>query len=208
MKKRLNQFNIVIVGTGGQGLITLLQILAKAALNEGCDVKTAELHGLSQRGGSIEVHIRFGENIFSPLVKQEGADLIISLEAQESLKACNFASKTAKTTFLVNNFFIPIPNQKSLKSEEIEKILKKFSEKVILIPASDICQKKLGTDVTAGIYLIGLTAFQKLIPLKPDSIKFGIKKIIPEKYLEMNLKTFNLAKKAMKTTFSYSPSLG
>ena len=61
--RQIDQFNIVIVGTGGQGLITLLQIIAEAALASGFDVKTSELHGLSQRGGSVEVHIRFGKKV-------------------------------------------------------------------------------------------------------------------------------------------------
>jgi len=64
MKKNKKDFNLIIVGTGGQGLITLLQILAEAALIEGYEVKTSELHGLSQRGGSVEVHIRFGKKFF------------------------------------------------------------------------------------------------------------------------------------------------
>jgi len=89
-------FNIIIIGTGGQGLITLLQVLAEAALIENYDVKTSELHGLSQRGGSVEVHIRFGKEIHSPLVSQSGADLVLALEIQESLKGIYFANR--KTT--------------------------------------------------------------------------------------------------------------
>ncbi|MBU2635317.1 2-oxoacid:acceptor oxidoreductase family protein, partial [Patescibacteria group bacterium] len=85
MKNRT--FNIVISGTGGQGLITLLQIIAEAALVEGLDVKTSELHGLSQRGGAVETHIRFGKKIYSPLVSLGSADLILSLETLESLRA-------------------------------------------------------------------------------------------------------------------------
>jgi len=61
---------MVIVGTGGQGLITLLQIISEAAMSEGYNIRTSELHGLSQRGGSVEVHIRFGKKIFSPMVAQ------------------------------------------------------------------------------------------------------------------------------------------
>jgi len=195
MKKRLNQFNIVIIGTGGQGLITLLQVLAEAALLEGYDVKTSELHGLSQRGGSVEVHIRFGNRIFSPLVKQGGANLIISLETQESIKACYYSSQKAKTIFLVNNFIIPIPEAKLLTINQISKTLKNFSQKIILVPASNICQKELGTNVASGVYLLSLAAFKNLIPLKPKSILETIKKIIPKNYLDINLKTFKLASK-------------
>lgn len=192
MKKFFEQFNILIVGTGGQGQITLLQILAEAALFEGKEIKTSELHGLSQRGGSVEVHLRFGKKIFSPLVSQGKADLILGLEMQECLKACYFAN--SKTVFLINKYFVPIPLQKLLTEKEILKILKKFSKKVTLIEAANICQKEFGTNIVAGIYLLSLASFKKLIPLKPASILKAIKKIIPEKYLELNLKTFDLAR--------------
>jgi len=198
---------MLIVGTGGQGQITLLQILAEAALFEGYDVKTSELHGLSQRGGSVEIHLRFGKKIYSPLISQGKADLIIGLEMQEALKVYPLANP--KTIFLVNKKIIPIPLVKNpvdefhssppfanarVTEEEVLKSLKKISKNVILVPASEICQKELGKEVVAGIYLISLASFKNLIPLKPASILKAIKKIIPEKYLELNLKTFGLAK--------------
>jgi len=64
LSQSLTPFNLVIVGTGGQGLITLLDILSSAAIKQGFDVKTSELHGLSQRGGSVEVHLKFGSEVF------------------------------------------------------------------------------------------------------------------------------------------------
>lgn len=199
MKK---DFNIVIVGTGGQGLITLLQILAEAAMSEGYDVKTSELHGLSQRGGSVEVHIRFGPppkfggGVYSPLVLQGKADLILGLEIQECLKASYFANP--KTNFLINKHIVPIPLQKPIPENEILEILNKATRKINLVPAAEICQKELGTNVVAGIYLISLAVFKKLLSLNPNSIKGAIKKIIPEKYLELNLKTFHLAEALAK----------
>ena len=194
MINKNKEFNMVIVGTGGQGLITLLKIISQAVLIEGKDIKTSELHGLSQRGGSVEVHLKFGKKIFSPLIRQGNADLIIALEAQETLKACYYASKQAKTIFLVNNFFIPIPDKKLLTKDNILKNLEKFSQETISIPASDICKKQVGTPVTAGVFLISLACSKNLIPLKPNSILQAIKKIVPEKYLELNKKTFLLCK--------------
>ena len=64
----LKNFNIVITGVGGQGLITLLDVISKAAFNKGLDIKTSELHGLSQRGGSVSVYIRFGKKVYSPMI--------------------------------------------------------------------------------------------------------------------------------------------
>jgi len=192
MVKKVEQFNMLIVGVGGQGLITLLQIIAEAAMAEGYDVKSSELHGLSQRGGSVEVHIRFGKKIYSPLISQGKADLILGLEMQEAMRGIYFAN--SKTKFLVNKQIISIPLEKNLSEEEISKTLKKISKNVLVIPATEICKEKLGTDVVAGIYLLSLSVFKKIIPLKPASILKAIKKTIPEKYLELNLKTFNLAK--------------
>jgi len=189
--KKISQFNILLVGTGGQGQITLLQVLSEAALIEGKEIKTSELHGLSQRGGSVEVHIRFGKEIHSPLISQGKADFILGLEMQEALRTFPFASP--ETTFFVNKEIIPIPLVKNLAEKEVLKNLKKISKKVILVPATEICQKELGKGVVAGIYLISLASHKKLTPLSPKSIFKAIKKIIPEKYLELNLKAFHLA---------------
>ncbi len=193
--KKIKQFNTVILGTGGQGLITVLQIITEAALSEGYDIKSSELHGLSQRGGSVEVHVRFGKKIYSPLIPQGKADLIFGFEAQEALRGVYFANKN--TSFLVNKFIVPIPSEKSLSEEQIAKTLNNIGKKVVLVSAADICREKLGTDVVSGIYLLSLAAFENLIPIKPASVLKAIKKIIPEKYLELNVKTFDLARKAM-----------
>ena len=191
-------FNGIIVGTGGQGQITLLQILAKAAQLENLDVRTSELHGLSQKGGPVEVHLRFGEEIFSPLVPEGEADLIISLERQEALRACYYGSKQAKTIFLVNDLLLPIPNQKPLAPEEISQTLKKFSEKAIFVPATEICQKEFNAGIGAGVFLISLAAFKNLLPLKPASIKKALQKIVKPKYINLNLKIFELVKEKAK----------
>ena len=187
-------FNIVIVGIGGQGLITITRILAEAALLEGLDVKTSELHGLSQRGGSVETSLRFGPKIYSSLVKEGGAGLIISLELQEALKSCYYASRETGTLFLMDEFSKQIPGEKIPKKTEILKELQGFSKKTIMVPATNLCEEKLGKAVLAGVFMISLASFKNLVPLRPQSILKAIKKQIPGKYLELNLKAFNLAK--------------
>lgn len=186
-------FNIIINGIGGQGIITLTRVLAEAALIEKLDVKTAELHGLSQRGGSVETHIRFGKDVASPLVGQAGADLVLSLELQEGLRAGRYGSKK-RTVLLVDDFVKPIFGAERTKTTaEIEGELKKFCKKIILVPASKIAKEKLGNEVLAGIFILGWGVFKKIIPLKYGSILRAMEKIIPEKYLSLNKKAFNLA---------------
>ncbi len=196
IRKKIDQFNMVIKGVGGQGLITLLQVIAEASISEGYDIKTSELHGLSQRGGSVEVHIRFGSKIYSPLVAQNKADLVLGLEAQEALRGIYFANK--KTRFLVNSQIIPIPMKKSMSEKEIADILGKTAEDFLLVPAASICFKELGTPVVSGIFLVSLAAFKGWLPLKNISLISAIKKVIPQKYFDLNEKAFALAQKYEK----------
>lgn len=193
MKNKINQFNIVICGVGGQGLITLTKILALSAQEEGYEVKTSELHGLAQRGGSVETHIRFGEKIYSPLIKQGGADLIIALEAQEAIKASFYASKKAGTLFLINKFLTPIIGQEIIPVEKVSKILNNFSKKTVIISATETTEKEFGNSVLAGTYLLGVAIYQDLIPLKILSILNAMQKVVPDKFFEINKKAFELA---------------
>jgi indolepyruvate ferredoxin oxidoreductase beta subunit len=186
-------FNIILAGVGGQGIITLTRILAEAALTEKKEVRTSELHGLSQRGGSVETHIRFGKEIYSPLVRRGGADLVISLETQEALRALGYSAKN-RTTFLVNDFIKPIFGSELTSSQEIKKELEKFSKKVILVPGRDIVKKEMGDPILAGVFLLGYAVFKGLIPLKVNSTLKAIEKVVPEKYLQINKKAFNLAR--------------
>ena len=192
MIDKKQEFNIIIVGVGGQGLITLLKIISEAALFKGFDVRTSELHGLSQRGGSVEVHVRFGKKIFSPLVRQGGADLIIALDFQEALKSSYYASRE-KTVFLINDFSSPVLTGKPVKKEGVLKNLESFSKEKILISASEICKKEVGKEVLAGVFLLSFASFRNLIPLKPSLILRAIEKIIPKKYFDINKKAFDLA---------------
>lgn len=188
---KIKQFNIIILGVGGQGLITLLQIISRAAKNEGYDVKTSELHGLSQRGGSVEVHLRFGRKIYSPLVAQGEADLILSLEAQEALRGVYFSGR--QTNFLLDKKITPVPLARSPKAEEIAAELKNKGKRIEMVPAAEICRDKFKKEVVAGVYLLGRAANLNLIPLKPASLLKAINEVIPEKYLDLNVEAFKLA---------------
>jgi len=182
-------FNIVISGVGGQGVITLLSLIGEAAFIEGYDVKSSELHGLSQRGGAVETHIRFGKNVCSPLVSLGSADLIISLEILEGLRQLAKAGKNTK--FLINEYYLPF--QGALAEEETKSYLKKMGDKLHLIHASEICKEKLQNEVVSTIYLLGYAVRKKLIPLKKESVLKAIENIVPEKYRQLNIKAFQLA---------------
>lgn len=195
----MKEFNIVLTGVGGQGVLTLGMIIAEAALKQGYDVRTTELHGLAQRGGSIPFHIRFGKKMYTPLVLEGEANVIISLEPLEALRSCYYGSKQHKTIILMdNNPIVPLSvsvlgeNYPSI--EEIKKSLKDFSEKVIVLNASEIVKKETGSDIAANIFLLGYVISKKLIPLKEKFILKAMEEVAP-KYFEANKKVFELGMK-------------
>jgi len=193
----MKEFNIVISGTGGQGVLTLQNIIAEAAVRQGYDVKTSELHGLSQRGGGISSHIRFGDKIYSPLVLEGEANLAIGLEPLEALRVCYYASKKNKTVFLINSerilpISVTVLKEKYPSLKEIKKILAGFSSKVIILDASGAVKKETGDVLATNIFLLGYACGKKLIPIKKEMILEVMKELIPEKYFESNKRVFEL----------------
>lgn len=186
----IKNFSIIIKGVGGQGIVTLVAIIDQAAFLQGYDIRSSELHGLSQREGSIEAHIKFGKKVYSPLVYKGQADLIIAQELLEGLRSVELAG--SETHFIVNTFNAPFIG--SLKQQEILNELGKLpSRKLNLVPASKICQEKLGKEVVSSIYLLGYAVNKSLIPLEKESVLQAIKKVIPPKHLEINIRAFELA---------------
>jgi indolepyruvate ferredoxin oxidoreductase beta subunit len=182
-------FNIILTGVGGQGIITLLQIIDQAGFVEGYDVKSSELHGLSQRGGSVEAHIRFGKKVLSPMVSNGSIDLIMALESLEGLRESVKAGK--ETKILANKNFMVFGEYP--KQEEIINKLQEFKNNFYLVSGNEICKEKLQNEAVAGVYLLGYAVNKNLIPLKKESVIKAIENVIPEKYQEINIKAFNLA---------------
>lgn len=188
----MDTYNILICGVGGQGLITLTQIIAEASRLSGYDVKTSELHGLSQKGGSVQTFIRIAKKVNSPLFSFGRADLIIGLEANEALREVNFAKKDA--VLVANEYFLPYDNAKS-KGEVLASIDKLYSGEKHILKASEICKKEFDKEVLSGIYLLGFVAGKNVMPVKKEFFEAAISNLMPKKYLEINQKAFELATK-------------
>lgn len=183
-------FNVIISGFGGQGLVTLIDVLATAAFIEGFDVKSSELHGLSQRGGAVAIFMSFGKKVYSPLFPKGQASLLMGLELLEGLRACDFSGP--ETKILVNDYFSPFIGIMP-KEEVLEKLKAIGKNNLQLVPATEICKEKFQKDVLAGIYLLGYAVNKKLMPIKAESVISAIKETMPEKYQELNISAFNLS---------------
>ncbi len=182
-------FNIVITGVGGQGLITLLDVISRTAFNNGLDVKTSELHGLSQRGGSVSVYIRFGKKVYSPMVPKAQANLVLALEFQEALNGLEFANKN--TAFVINNYQTPTLGE-SVSLKQVEDNIKLATDKIFTMPFSSICEKELDNSVVVGMAMFGFAVKNGLVPLDKEDVIKAIKETMPEKFWELNTKAIGL----------------
>ncbi len=147
-------FNVLVVGVGGQGILTLSQLIGEAALTRGLNVLVAETHGLSQRGGAVVVHVRIGD-VDSPLIPLGEADLMIGLELLEVLRNISYMRRGG---FIVaDRLVVPpsTPDTRAPSFESVVKALEGLDVKLIVAPASEVAEK-LGDIRVANVYLLGL----------------------------------------------------
>ncbi len=180
--------NILMVGVGGQGIITASDILSEAALLDGHDVKKSEIHGMSQRGGSVFSHIRYGEKIYSPTIKIGEADVLLSLEIVETLRWITYTSKNTK--LIVSETKIQPQTVKEYPEGVIESLKKNFKDLYLIDPL--VINKKNGDHRVLNTTLLGILS--KLIDISDKSWEKAMEKLVPKGTYENNLKAFRLGK--------------
>jgi len=181
--------NILMVGVGGQGIILSSDILTQAALYSGFDVKKSEIHGMSQRGGSVSSHIRFGERIYSPVISEQGADFFISLEEMEILRWINYIGPKSRVIFTKTRIF---PAQVTEYPEGIEEAVTKRFKNITVIDPEEL-KDKIGHSKFLNIAILGLLS--NFLSIDKDSWQKAIKELVPQGTVEKNLNAFNLGKK-------------
>jgi indolepyruvate ferredoxin oxidoreductase beta subunit len=191
-------FNIIIAGVGGQGILTASEILAKVAMEAGLDAKKSEVHGMSQRGGSVVSHVRFGEKVYSPLVEKGACDIILSFEKSEALRWVHYLKKEGGKV-IINDLEI-IPTTVSLKLDTYptnieEQIRDKAKAEVILVPATDLA-RQAGDARTANTVLLGVIS--NFLPFEDKVWEKVISDNVKKETIEINLKAFYLGKNFYK----------
>ena len=181
--------NIMIVGVGGQGTLLASRILGNTVINEGYDVKVSEVHGMSQRGGSVVTYVKYGEKIYSPIVDRGEADIILAFEMLEAYRALPYLKKGGK--MIVNDQSIdPMPVIIGAM-EYPENIKDKLADKIDLLPVDALkLAKEAGNAKAVNVVLIGVMA--KLTDIPYENWVETIKSTVPPKFLDVNLKAFDL----------------
>lgn len=190
----MKDFNVVLAGVGGQGIILAAEILGMAAVKEGLNVRVSEIHGMAQRGGAVVSEVRIGEKVLAPTVLEGEADVLLGFEPLETLRNLKFASE--KTLVLMSTERIQ-PTELSVKMqkypnlEEIEKKIRLFTKKLVLVKTTELA-RKAGSVLTENIVLIGVLAATGIMPMKDSSIIGALRELVPSKHLDMNIKAFKL----------------
>ena len=181
--------NIMIVGVGGQGTLLESRILGGVAINEGYDVKVSEVHGMSQRGGSVVTYVKYGKEIYSPTIDKGQADVILAFEKLEALRALPYLKKGGKI-ILNDREIAPMPVIIGATTYP-DKIVENLKEKaeVISLDALEL-SLKAGSSKAVNVVLIGVLA--KSMDIKKEVWEKVIKETVKEKFLDLNLEAFNL----------------
>lgn len=181
--------SIMIVGVGGQGTLLASRILGNTVINRGYDVKVSEVHGMSQRGGSVVTYVRYGEKVYSPVIDKGGADIILAFELLEAKRALPYLKKDGK--IIVNSQEIdpmPVIIGACDYPENISETLAAAADTTVVDALS--LATIAGNQKAVNVVLIGVMAKNTDIPYEVwiDTIK----NTVPEKFLDINLKAFEL----------------
>ena len=182
--------SVMIVGVGGQGSLLASKLLGRLLVDEGYDVKVSEVHGMSQRGGSVVTYVRFGDKVYSPIITDGEADIIISFEKLEAGRYANYLKKDGK--IVVNTQQIdPMPVIIGA-AEYPENILDELTTKGVSVDALDALSlaNEAGSSKAVNIVLMGKAS--KYFDIPYEKWIAAIENTVAPKFVEMNKKAFDL----------------
>ncbi|MDO9544272.1 MAG: indolepyruvate oxidoreductase subunit beta [Synergistaceae bacterium] len=186
--KKNDTKSILLVGVGGQGTILASKILSEGLVRKGYDVKMSEIHGMSQRGGSVTTHVRFGTKVASPVVPEGEADVLVAFEKVEAVRWLKYLKKGGR--LVVNNFEIyslPVLTGAAKYPDEVVEKLEKEVPGLKIFNAGEIAEG-LGNIKAQNVVLLG--ALVKAMGLEDIDWESVLNELVPAKLLDLNIKAF------------------
>lgn len=186
--------SIMIVGVGGQGSLLASRLLGSVLLAQGFDVKVSEVHGMSQRGGSVVTYVKYGDKVYSPIVEKGEADAVISFELLEAARCLPYLKKDG-CLITSTQQIDPMPvitGAAQYPSDLVEK-LKTRCSRVIAVDALKLAEEA-GSSKASNVVLMG--AFSKLTDFSEELWNNAVEQCVPPKFLDLNKKAFELGRNA------------
>jgi indolepyruvate ferredoxin oxidoreductase beta subunit len=185
--------NVMIVGVGGQGSLLASKLLGRLLLNEGYDVKVSEVHGMSQRGGSVVTYVRYGDKVYSPIIDKGEADYIVSFEKLEAARYAAYLKKDGK--IIVNSQEIdPMPVITGA-AEYPHGALEALCAKGVDIDVIDALPLALEAGSAKAVNIVLMGRLSKSLPIEKEKWIEALKQTVAPKFVEMNVKAFELGRK-------------
>jgi indolepyruvate ferredoxin oxidoreductase, beta subunit len=184
--------NVIFAGVGGQGVILASKVLMEVAKNAGYDVKESEVHGMAQRGGSVDCNVRYGEKVYSPLIPREEADFIVSLEMLEVMRKLDYLAPGGKV--IVNREKVdPAPVQTGAMKypPDLEEWVGKNVKNAIFVDTAEIL-KEVGTRKALNIVMLGILS--RDLEFTEEQWEGALRSLVKEKFIDMNIKAFKLGR--------------
>ena len=197
------EFSVYMAGVGGQGLVLLSNVIGSACALAGIRALTGEQHGLSQRSGSINVHMRIGEDIRSPLIPIGGADALLTLDALEALRYVEYLrpggvvlmNSRVQHPIIETRAHMKDKAAKYLSVEDVRARLSQVTDKTAVVDALAIA-KKAGNPLTENMVMLGALSTLEAFLVPEESLKKSISDNVPKKAVDVNLTAFDLGKAA------------
>jgi indolepyruvate ferredoxin oxidoreductase beta subunit len=181
--------NVIFAGVGGQGVILASKILMEVAMNAGFDVKESEVHGMAQRGGSVDCNVRYGEKVYSPLIEKGTSDFLVVFELLEAVRKLEYLKPDGM--LIVNKERInPAPVQAGLAKypADIEDWISSNIENHLIVDTDQIL-KEVASRKVVNIVMLGVLS--NYLDFSVDQWSAAIRSNVKEKFVEMNLKAFS-----------------
>ena len=182
--------NILLAGVGGQGILLASEVLSEVMMLAGMDVKKNEIHGMSQRGGSVVSHVRYGEKVYSSIIPEGEVDILFSFELLETCRYLPLLRKNGRV--IINNLKIAPPSvalgKQAYPADLSAAIADKFPATTV-VNGLDLAMAA-GNPKTVNTVLLG--ALSQLLDIDPELWLQALKKMVPERLLAINLKAFDL----------------
>ncbi len=186
--------NIMIVGVGGQGSLLASKMLGKLLLSQGYDVKVSEVHGMSQRGGSVVTYVRYGEKVYSPIIDKGEADYIISFEKLEAARYVSYLKKGGKIIVSTQEID-PMPVITGA-AQYPENLIEKMQAAGADVDAIDALSLAMEAGSSKAVNLVLMGRLSKYFDASEEAWMEALEACVPPKFLELNKKAFVMGRDA------------
>lgn len=195
-----NTLSVAISGVGGQGVLTLAEVLAKAALNDGLNVRVGEIHGMAQRGGHVVCTVRIGDSVRGPIIDPGTADILVGFEPVETLREISLVKRNG---LVLMSSHVQYPVAVSMgkadypSHHDIHETIRKFTERVVEFDAFKLA-RDAGNTRALNMVMLGAIIGSNETPINKEAALQAIRTSFPERYEKINIEAAESGMAVMK----------